>query len=119
MFRTRIKAMEDAADKLQIQLRKLNQTIEDIEHVKSNISQLSQMEGINQLLCRELSNLDRERRKLFMFLIVLNQSARYYHSCENENIDYAEYNRHRKRNLTWYDINVDSVAGNVVGRIIF
>lgn len=119
MFRTRIKAMEEAADKLQIQLRNLNQTIEDVEHVKSNISQLSQMESVNQLLRRELCDLDRERRKLFILLIVLNQSARSYHSCEKGNLDYAEYNRHRKRNFTWYDINIDSVAADVVGRIIF
>ncbi len=119
MFHVSVRAMESAAEELQRQLRKLNQAMEAAQDVKNRLNGLSGMEDVRRKLGSEISNMERERRKLFSLLAALRQAARCYADCERNVMDYAEGGRRRGTALGWYEVGMGSEVLDLAKQIIF
>lgn len=104
MFRANIRAMNNAADEIRQQLRKLGQQIGNLEDVRTGLSGLSGMEGVRRQLQKEMEALEAEQRTLRQLLTALQQAVRCYDACERSNLSYAEDNRYRtKRVFGWVE----------------
>lgn len=105
MFRANIRAMNNAADEIGQQLRKLSQQIGNLENVKNGLSGLSGMDGARRQLQKEMEVLEVERRTLRQMLTALQQVVRCYDACERSNLSYAEDNKYRtKRAFSWVEL---------------
>lgn len=93
MFHVNIKAMENIAEDMKSQIRRINQEIDAVKSVKHSLEQLSDMDGISQELDRILTRMEQERGKFFFLLTGLQQSVCYYMSCEDIILDFAGYSK--------------------------
>lgn len=105
MFRTNIRSMECAAEDMKSQIRKLGQEIDEIRSVMNCLSDLSGMDSVRYQLRKESEKLELQRSNLMKLMVVLQQSARSYAICENDNINHAEnYKRQSGNAFDWIQI---------------
>lgn len=97
MLRANIRAMDNAADEILQQLRKLGQQLGELEDVRNGLSGLSGMDGVRRQLRKEMDAVEAQQRSLRQMLTALQQAVRCYEACERANISYAEDNRHRSK----------------------
>lgn len=120
MFRANIKGMSEAADEMQRQIRKLNQEICETESVMDGLRGLSGMDGVRRRLRSEIEKMEAQRYKLLKLMTTLQQAARCYGMCEQNNINYAEDSRQRaKQSFGWFQIPIDTGILNTIRQIVY
>ena len=119
MFQINIYRLEQLASDMQRQIRQLNRAMSETEDVINGLRGLSGMEAVIRKLRSEISGMEEERRNLFDMMTVLQQVAEIYRRGERDLMDYAEgIVRRNKRALHWNDIQINSDAVAVLGRLI-
>lgn len=120
MFRTDIRAMDQATMEMQWQLRKLNQAIDETESVITGLGNLSGMDSVKYSLRKEIDRMEAEKRSLRDMLSALNQIENCYRVCENNILNYAEGNiRRSKAGFEWFSVEFNKNMARLVGTIVY
>ncbi len=121
MFRTDIRAMAEASQEMQLQIRKMNQAIYETENIINGLGCMSGLENVITVLRREIDRMESERRKLQNMVTALNQIQSCYQNCENSILDYAEgmQTRRMAANFSWYSIPVSTGIMPMLSSIIY
>ncbi len=119
-MQTNIRRMEDAAFEMQMQLRKLNQIIDDTENVLAGLNGCaSGFNAVRSHLRKEIHQLEEEQYKYRNMMTTLQQIRRCYQVCENGIIDYAEENTKKaKSGFEWYSFEPIPFFANLPTKII-
>ena len=120
MFRADIKRLNEAVAEISGQTKKLNWLLEETENVALELGRDSEMLSVRYSLQKEVEQMRNELRIMTQMVATLGLAERYYSSCENSIIDYAEGNmRKQKRLMEWYSVQVDETAKELLDAFIF
>ncbi len=113
MFTVIIQMLACASDEMQRSVRRLNQQINDVQHIISSLRRLSEYEEVIHKLKIHKQNMETEKHQLLEMMAALNQIQRTYIRSEHNILEYGEQVRSANYYRAMDVINLRSVQQSI------